>query len=136
MLRGRFVFLAVWAMLAAVATAPAQQGGQGGRKRSAPEPLATMQIRGPINQVSGGGANTFFIVGADEVLVIDAKISTDAARQMLAEIKKVSDKPVRRVVLTHSDGDHVNGLAGMPAGLTLIAHEATRQDMEKANEGA
>jgi glyoxylase-like metal-dependent hydrolase (beta-lactamase superfamily II) len=60
--------------------------------------------------------------------VIDAKISAAAARQMLAEIKKVTEKPVRHVVLTHSDGDHVDGLAGFPPHLTIISHTNARRD--------
>jgi glyoxylase-like metal-dependent hydrolase (beta-lactamase superfamily II) len=86
--------------------------------------------------VGGGVGNAFFYVGADEVLVIDAKISAEAAGQMFAEIKKVTEKPVRRVVLTHSDGDHVNGLAGFPPHLTIISHANARQDMVRANAAA
>jgi glyoxylase-like metal-dependent hydrolase (beta-lactamase superfamily II) len=55
---------------------------------------------------------------------------------MLAEIKKVTEKPVRRVILTHSDGDHVNGLAGFPPHLTIISHASGRQDMARANAAA
>jgi cyclase len=114
----------------------AQQPSQPPRNRPASEPAVTKHVRGNLYQVSGGVGNTFFYVGSDEVLVIDAKISAEAARQMLAEIKKVSEKPVRRVVLTHSDGDHVNGLAGFPPHLTIISHANARQDMVQANVAA
>ena len=60
--------------------------------------------------------------------MVDAKISAEAARHMLAEIKKATENPVRRVVLTHSDGNHVNGLAGFPPHLTIISHTNARQD--------
>ncbi len=93
-------------------------------------------MRDNLYQVSGGVGNAFFLVGSDEVLVVDAKISAEAAKQLFAEIKKVTDKPVRRVVLTHSDGDHVNGLAGFPPGLTIIAQANARQDMVQANATA
>jgi len=36
------------------------------------------------------------------------------------------------VVLTHSDGDHVNGLSAFPKGVTVIAHANSRKDMEAA----
>jgi cyclase len=114
----------------------AQQPSQPSRSRPASEPAATKRVQGNLYQVSGGVGNTFFYVGPDEVLVIDAKISAEAARQMLAEIKKVTEKPVRRVVLTHSDGDHVNGLAGFPPHLTIISHTNARQDMAQANAAA
>jgi glyoxylase-like metal-dependent hydrolase (beta-lactamase superfamily II) len=66
------------------------------------------------------------------VVVIDAKMTEDAARLMIAEIKKVSPKPITKVILTHSDGDHVNGLVGFPQGVETIAHENTRGHMSKA----
>lgn len=100
------------------------------------ESLTTIRVRDNLYQVSGGGANTFFYVADDEVLVIDAKTSANAARQMLTEIAKITDKPVRRLVLTHSDGDHVNGLAGLPSGLTVISHAIARQDIAGANAAA
>ena len=101
-----------------------------------PGPVSTKHVRGNIYQVSGGVGNAFFYAGMDEVLVIDAKVNAEAAAQMLAEIKKVTEKPVRRVVLTHSDGDHVNGLARFPPHLTIISHANARQDMVRANADA
>jgi len=106
------------------------------RSRPRPEPLKTQCVRGSLHQVSGGGAHSFFYVGPDEVLVIDAKMTTKAAGQVLAAIRKLTDKPVRRVVLTHSDGDHVNGLAGYPSPLTIISHANARQDIARANKAA
>jgi len=64
--------------------------------------------------------------------VIDAKTVAESSQAMLAEIRKVTPNPVTTVILTHSDGDHVNGLAGLPQGLTIIAHINTKKDMEAA----
>jgi glyoxylase-like metal-dependent hydrolase (beta-lactamase superfamily II) len=114
----------------------AQQPGAASRGGPASEPVSIKHVRGNLYQAGGGIGNAFFYVGPDEVLLIDAKISAEAARQMLAEIKKVTDQPVRRVVLTHSDGDHVNGLAGFPPHLAIIAHANARQDMARANAAA
>ncbi len=114
----------------------AQRQNQAAPGRPASEPVAAKNVRGNLYQVNGGVGNSFFYVGPDEVLVIDAKINAEAARQMLAEIKKIADKPVRRVVLTHSDGDHVNGLSGFPQPLTIIAHANARQDIARANESS
>lgn len=98
-----------------------------------PELLAVRNVRGGIWQVQGGsGANTGFFVGKHEVLVIDAKMTGESALAMIAEIGKVTPNPVRRVLLTHSDRDHVNGLSGFPKGLTIIAHEETRRLMDGA----
>lgn len=117
------------------AGAAEKKGGRGRKGGGAPEALTTKQVRGNLYQIAGGGANSFFYVGADEVLLIDAKISPQAGAGMLAEIKKVSDKPVKRLILTHSDGDHVGGLPGLP-GLEIIAQENAKKEMEQANENA
>ncbi|MGD0382612.1 MAG: MBL fold metallo-hydrolase [Thermoguttaceae bacterium] len=132
----RILVLAVCISSLALSSLRAQQPNQLSGSRPASEPVAAKHVRGDLYQVSGGVGNAFFYVGQDEVLVIDAKISAEAAAQMLAEIKKITDKPVRRVVLTHSDGDHVNGLAGFPPHLTIISHANARQDIAQANAAA
>jgi glyoxylase-like metal-dependent hydrolase (beta-lactamase superfamily II) len=89
-------------------------------------PITVEQIKGNIYQVKGGsGANAGFFVCEKEVVVIDAKMTEESARQMLKEIEKVSPLPVRKILLTHSDGDHVNGLTGFPEGIDIMAHENT-----------
>jgi glyoxylase-like metal-dependent hydrolase (beta-lactamase superfamily II) len=96
-------------------------------------PLAVEALRGGVYWVKGGsGANTGFIVGTKEVIVIDAKMTEDSARAELAEIRKLTANPVKYIVLTHSDGDHVNGLSAFPKGLPILAHTNTRKDMEQA----
>lgn len=113
-----------------------RRGGKGGKGGGGPVALTTKQVRGPLYQVSGGVSNSFFYVGADEVLVIDAEMTPQAAKAMLEEVKKVSDKPVKRLVLTHSDGDHVGGLPGLPQGIELIAQENAKKEIEEANANA
>jgi glyoxylase-like metal-dependent hydrolase (beta-lactamase superfamily II) len=36
------------------------------------------------------------------------------------------------VILTHSDGDHVDGLPAFPRGVTIIAQETCKTDMQEA----
>jgi hypothetical protein len=67
----------------------AQQTSQPSPGSPASEPVAAKRVRSNLYQVGGGVGNAFFYIGSDEVLVIDAKISADAARQLLAEIKRV-----------------------------------------------
>ena len=101
----------------------------------APAPLAVRQVRGGVHEVTGGAINnTGFFIGEKEVLVVDAKMTVAATREMVARIKKLTPKPVSFVVLTHSDGDHVGGLAGYPATARVIAHEHARRDLEQATK--
>ena len=102
-------------------------------QRQTPPPISAEKIKGNIYQVKGGsGANTGFYVSDKEVVVIDAKMTEVAANEVLAEIRKVTANPVTRMILTHSDGDHVNGLLGFPAGLEIISHDNTREHLLKA----
>lgn len=77
----------------------------------------------------GGGGNSGFIIGKTGVIVIDATLTPASAKELIAEVAKVSPKPITHVILTHADPDHVNGLAAFPAGVTVIAHEGARADL-------
>ncbi len=59
-------------------------------------------------------------------------MTAEGARQMIAEIAKVTPNPLSILIITHSDGDHVNGLEGFPKGLTILASEGTKREMEEA----
>jgi cyclase len=132
----KMLVFAVCISLLATLPLSAQQSNESSRARQASDTVAAKHVRGNLYQVGGGVGNAFFYVGQNEVLVIDAKISGEAAVQILAEIKKVTDKPVRYIVLTHSDGDHVNGLIGFPPNLTIISHANARQEIAEANTSA
>jgi glyoxylase-like metal-dependent hydrolase (beta-lactamase superfamily II) len=98
-----------------------------------PAPIALEKIADNIYQVKGGsGANCGVVIGEQEVMVIDAKMSEESAKQMLAEIGKISPVPVRVLAFTHSDGDHVNGITGFPADIKIWAHEETKRYMDEA----
>jgi glyoxylase-like metal-dependent hydrolase (beta-lactamase superfamily II) len=96
------------------------------------QPLVVRQLKPDIYWTEGGGGNTGFIVGKTGVVVIDAKTTPASAKEMLADIAMVTPKPVTHVILTHSDADHVNGLAAFPPGLTIIAHEINKKEQEIA----
>lgn len=57
---------------------------------------------------SRGSSNAVFVVTQDGVLVFDADIRT--ADQVLAAIRKVTDKKVRYIVTSHPAGDHATGM--------------------------
>jgi cyclase len=92
--------------------------------------LTTEKISDGIYIVKGGIANTGFVVGEKEVAAIDAGMTSDQAKKMIDEIKKVTSKPLTKMILTHSDGDHVNGLTGFPKGLEIISSSVCKKEME------
>jgi cyclase len=96
-----------------------------------PVPLKVMPLKGNVYWTQGGaGGNTGIIVGKDGVIVVDTKTTVESSKEVQAEIAKITPKPVNTAIVTHSDGDHVNGLAGFPAGLTIIAQENCKKEME------
>lgn len=52
------------------------------------------------------GVNTGIVIGKDAVLVVDTRISAKKAQEFIADIKKVTDKPIKYVVNTHYHLDH------------------------------
>lgn len=68
-------------------------------------------------------SNAAFVVTDAGVVVIDALGSPPLAAELLAEIRRVTDKPVTQVIVTHYHADHVYGLQTFKAaGAEIIAH--------------
>ena len=98
----------------------------------APAPLMVHQLKPNVYWIEGGGGNSGVIVGEKGVVVIDAKTTPAGGKELLDDIAKITPKPVTTVILTHSDGDHVNGLASFPTGIKIIAHENNKKEQETA----
>jgi cyclase len=96
-----------------------------------PQPLKVTKIKDNVYWVQGGvGSNDGVIVGTTGVILVDTKTTTDSEKGVIAEIAKITPKTVNTAIITHSDGDHVNGLAAFPTGLTIIAQENCKKEME------
>src|SRR5215470_6184121 len=79
-------------------------------------------------------ADAGFVVGDDGVLVVDTFQDPEPAKQLLAEIRKITPLPVRFVVNTHYHIDHVNGDdVFADAGAAIVAHRNVRTWMRKEN---
>lgn len=116
----------ILAMVSAIVTIATVAAGQ-----QQPTPLKVANIRDNIYWTQGGaGGNTGIIVGTTGVIVVDTKTTVDSSKEVQADIAKITPKLVDTAIVTHSDGDHVNGLAGFPPGLTIIAQENCKKEME------
>lgn len=80
-----------------------------------------------------GEANAGFIVMDEAVLVIDTHMVPEAARELIAKIKKITPLPVRYVVNTHWHPDHTHGNASYKEAFgsetMFISHATTRADI-------
>jgi glyoxylase-like metal-dependent hydrolase (beta-lactamase superfamily II) len=67
-------------------------------------------------------------VGADGVLLVDTGYAgtAEAVKHAVAEL---SDKPVRVIINTHGDGDHVGANPTFADGAVIISHPAVRRQM-------
>ena len=91
-------------------------------------------VASPANQ--GFNSNAGFVVTPDGVVVIDALGTPALGRALLRAIRAVTDKPIRRVIVTHYHADHFYGLAPFKqAGAEVWAHSAAREYLE-SGEGA
>ncbi len=98
------------------------------------EPVTLQAISDNLYQVLGGrGANGGAYLGENGVLLIDTKMTRESQQQVFDEIAKQTDLPIRYLINTHSDGDHINGNVFFPESTIIIAHENCRTDFFKPN---
>jgi glyoxylase-like metal-dependent hydrolase (beta-lactamase superfamily II) len=97
------------------------------------QPVMMKQLKPDVwAGLGGSGGNSTIYIGKTSVIVVDAKQTEAGAKDLLAEIAKITPKPVTTVFLTHSDGDHVNGLVAYPQGVKVIAHENNKKEQQAA----
>jgi hypothetical protein len=75
-----------------------------------------------VRGIGGGTYRTQVFEGQDFLAVFDAPLQPSATRQIVAHIReKISQKPIRHVVLSHFHGDHSGGLSTYAElGATLL----------------
>ncbi len=54
-------------------------------------------------------SNVYMLVGTDGLIIIDTTETTKAAQNILCEFRKLTDKPVKTIIYTHSHRDHISG---------------------------
>ena len=79
-----------------------------------------LTVRPNIYLLAGAGGNIVVQTGPDGVFVVDSGTAAMADR-VLEAIKKLSDQPIRYIINTSADADHVGGNAKLSAaGRTLL----------------
>ena len=105
--------------------------------QSAQTPSSYPVIRGKVYQfekvadgvyygTGGLGGNHAIIVNDDDVLLVDDGTTPATARDLLADIKLLTDKPVRTVVNTHFHYDHTDGNSVFGPEVAIIGHQFLR----------
>ena len=110
----------------------------------------TVEKKGSFDQIgqglyaftAEGDPNYGIIVGDDSVMVIDAQATPAMAGELIARVAKVTDKPIKYVLLTHYHAVRVLGASAFK-GAEILASDTTRgliaergkQDMDSLVRG-
>ncbi|HEY0975336.1 MAG TPA: alkyl sulfatase dimerization domain-containing protein [Solimonas sp.] len=83
-----------------------------------------------------GIANSILLEGTDGVIVVDTMETAESAREVLADFRKITDKPVKALIYTHSHPDHIGGARVFTEGsdtVPVYAHRDVIRNMEKTS---
>lgn len=84
----------------------------------------------------GFNSNAGFVVTSEAVVVIDALGTPALGEAMIAAIRKITPKPIQKVIITHYHADHFYGLqAFKKLGAEIWAHGGAREYLNNG-EGA
>ena len=72
-----------------------------------------------------GDPNSGVVIGDDSVLVVDAQATPAMAKEVIARIRTITDKPVKHIVLSHYHAVRVLGASGYE-GAEIVASDMTR----------
>jgi cyclase len=70
--------------------------------------LEILPVQGSVHMIVGAGANVAVQIGEEGVFVVDAG-SAGQAERLLAGVRRLTSRPVRFLVNTNADADHIAG---------------------------
>jgi cyclase len=89
-------------------------------RQPAPEGLDLVQIRPNFYVIAGAGGNIVMQTGPEGVILVDSG-TTENADKVLATIRRVTQLPIRYIINTSMDADHVGGNDRLArAGLSIL----------------
>ena len=86
----------------------------------------------PAGEGMRGGGNTGIFVMASGVTLVDTKIN-GYGQDILAEVAKITDKPVTTIINTHTHFDHSGGNVEFPDTVDFVVHDNTLAHMSRAS---
>jgi len=81
-----------------------------------------------------GDPNSGVIIGDDSVMVIEAQATPRLANKVIEEIRKVTDKPISHLVLTHYHAVRVLGASAFGAPQIIMSEDARGMVEERGQE--
>jgi len=84
----------------------------------------------PLDREAFSGGNTGVFVADEGVTIVDTKLP-GWGHVILEKIRTVTDKPVIRIINTHTHGDHNGSNSFFPETVSIVAHENARTRMSE-----
>jgi len=84
----------------------------------------------PGNQATFSGGNVAVFITDGGVTLVDDKLA-GWGQAVLDKVKSVTDKPITRIINTHTHGDHTGNNGFFGASVEIVAQENTKTNMEK-----
>ncbi|HUK36444.1 MAG TPA: MBL fold metallo-hydrolase [Vicinamibacterales bacterium] len=116
----------------AVAQTPAPTAGQGVGRGGGPPVQPIQQVRPGLFVVAGAGANSLARVTSDGVILVDGKLPGGQNYDgLMAQIRSITDKPVKFMIVTHHHADHTgNNDRFLAAGVQVVANQNLNKNLE------
>src|SRR5688572_18456195 len=86
-----------------------------------PGPLKIAPVRGDLHVITGEGGNVAVYVTPEGVVLVDDMFHRNHA-DILAQVKTITDRPLRYVINSHQHDDHAGGTARVLPIAEVIAH--------------
>jgi glyoxylase-like metal-dependent hydrolase (beta-lactamase superfamily II) len=105
---------ASWTLAVVIALGIGSESRLSGRQKPQTTPagssadIEVVEVQPDFYMIAGAGANIAVQVGRDGVVVVDTGSAT-ATDRVLSEIQKVTKQPIRYIINTSADPDHVGG---------------------------
>src|SRR5580692_4056641 len=96
--------------------------GKIARAQSSSDELEVLRIRPNFYMIAGAGANIGVQTGENGVVLVDAG-AAEASDRVVAAVRKLTSQPIRYIINTGADADHVGGNGKIAkAGLTIFTN--------------
>jgi cyclase len=127
-------------LVAALVAAFAAQGARvtystAAAQATAPQPrvpgaLKSQRVQGDLHMISGEGGNVAVYVTSEGVILVDDMFDRNH-ESILAQVRQITDRPLRYVINTHQHDDHAGGSFRMLPIAEVIAHRNVYSNLKE-----
>ena len=96
-----------------------------------PPPEPAEHVKDNIYKILGGGGNTLVVVQKDGVVLVDTKMPGNGP-YIVEQVKKITDKPIKLIINTHSHPDHVGSndyIREQYPNVRIVMNEGAKEEL-------